>query len=98
MYVILWTFEVRPGFEAEFERAYATDGDWVQLFRQSPGHLNTELLHDTERRRHYATIDRWESREAFEVFRREFRAAYEALDLRCAPLRVSQRLMGRFQQ
>jgi heme-degrading monooxygenase HmoA len=98
MYVILWTFEVRPGFETEFERVYAADGDWAQLFRQSPGFIGTELLHDVERRRHYSTIDRWESREDFEGCRREFRTAYDALDLRCAPLRVNQRLVGRFQE
>ena len=96
MHAILWAFEVRPGSEAEFERAYAADGEWAQLFRRSAGYLGTELLRDAERRRHYSTIDRWESREAFAAFRRDNRVEYEALDARCAPMRVSERLLGRF--
>lgn len=98
MYVILWSFEVRPGAEGEFERTYGPDGDWARLFRGSPGYLNTELLRDVERRRHYSTIDRWASREAFETFQRAQRTAYETLDARCAPLRVNERLLGRFEQ
>ena len=97
MHVIVWAFEVRPGYEAEFERVYAEDGDWAQLFQTDPAYRGTELLHDVERRRHYATIDRWDSRAAFDLFKRTNHASYESLDVRCARLRVSERLLGRYE-
>ena len=97
MHVIVWAFEVHAGYEAEFERVYAPDGDWAKLFQTHPGFRGSELLHDVERRRHYATLDRWESRAAFDEFKRANHAAYESLDARCARLRVSERLLGRYE-
>jgi len=97
VYVIVWTFEARAGRETEFERAYGAAGDWAQLFGTSPGFRGSELLRDSERRRHYSTIDRWASRQAFDEFRRDRAADYDALDARCAALTVSERLVGRFE-
>ncbi len=97
MLVVLWMFEARAGAEEDFARAYGADGDWAQLFRRSPGYVQTELIHDTEIARRFVTIDRWTSREAFEEFKVAWRADYESLDARCKQLTRSERLLGHFE-
>ena len=49
MFVILWEFQVKPGFEDEFARVYGTDGDWARLFRQSETYRDTRLSRDFDR-------------------------------------------------
>jgi hypothetical protein len=41
MFLILWEFEVKPGYEQSFEFAYGPEGAWTQLFRRDPGYLKT---------------------------------------------------------
>ena len=57
MYVIVWQFEVRPGCEREFERAYGADGDWAQFFRTGTGFVSVELLRDPRNPSAYSTIE-----------------------------------------
>jgi hypothetical protein len=33
MFLVLWEYEVKPGSEKRFEKAYGPAGDWAQLFR-----------------------------------------------------------------
>ena len=46
MFVVVWKFEIAEEKVAGFEAAYASDGSWAMLFRQSPSYLGTELLLD----------------------------------------------------
>jgi heme-degrading monooxygenase HmoA len=96
VYVIVWAFRPRPGREAEFERAYGPAGDWVALFRQAPGYLGTELLRPADDAGRYLTVDRWESRAAYEAFRAARRALYEALDRACEPMTASEERVGEY--
>ena len=42
MFVILWEFEVKPGYEKSFQTVYGPEGAWVQLFRRdSHYHMTT---------------------------------------------------------
>lgn len=95
-YVYVWAYEVRPECVAAFERAYGSEGEWVALFRTGRGYRSTRLLRDRERPGRYLTIDAWASAEAFEAFRRERAAAFEALDRRCERLTLSETALGRF--
>ncbi len=97
MFVVLWMFEAKAGAEQDFARVYGPDGDWARLFRQSPGFLATELIRDLEIVRRFVTIDRWESRQAFERFKAATQAEYEALDVRCKELTRSERLIGHYE-
>lgn len=96
MYVIVWEFEPRAGQEPEFERAYASDGDWAILFGRSSEYRGSELLRSAAGRR-YVTVDRWTSAEAFDAFRDRWRADYEALDRKCESLTQREALIGRFE-
>ena len=80
MFVILWEFEVKPGSEDCFQRAYGPDGAWVQLFRGDPHYRGTQLLLDPSRPRSWFTIDFWDSESAYQNFLEANRVAYEELD------------------
>jgi heme-degrading monooxygenase HmoA len=96
VYVIVWAFRPRPGREADFERAYGPAGAWVALFRQAPGYLGTELFRPAEDAGQYLTVDRWDSRAAYEAFRAERRAEYDALDRACEGLTASEERVGEY--
>jgi len=72
LFVTLWEFEVKPGSEELFEKAYGPDGEWVQLFRRDPRYRGTRLLRDVGWKRVYLTMDEWESRAAYEDFQKRF--------------------------
>lgn len=93
----LWSFEVAPGRERDFERIYGPDGDWARLFARAPGYLGTELLQDALRAGRYLTIDRWASGSAFESFKQEWKAEYAALDRACEALTLSETPLGAFE-
>ena len=96
MYVIVWEFLPKAGREREFEAAYGPDGDWARFFGRGPGYLGTELQRDVQHPRRYLTLDRWESRKAYEAFRAAHAAAYEALDRRFEALTESETPLGSF--
>ena len=98
MLVILWEFQVRPGAEAAFERAYGPSGDWARLFAAAEGWLGTELLRDESEPGRYVTVDRWDSAARFAAFRAAQAEAYDALDRRCEGLTTGERLLGRFER
>jgi heme-degrading monooxygenase HmoA len=84
VFVRIWRFRPRRGFEQQFEAVYGDDGEWTQLFELGDGFLGTELHRVTGEPPEYRTIDRWESRAAWETFRKRYEALYESLDKRAA--------------
>lgn len=95
-HVILWEYTVKPGLEAEFERAYGPGGGWIRFFRRSADYLATELYRDQEGARRYVTVDRWQSRAAYEAFLKENMAEYMRIDQVCAEMTESERRLGAF--
>ncbi len=96
-YVVAWRFDVNPGSEAAFELVYGPEGDWVKLFRRSPGYIKTDLLRDGDVPRRYVTLDYWKSRQAYADFRQGYAAEYAALDARCGALTAGETLIGTFE-
>jgi heme-degrading monooxygenase HmoA len=88
--VRVWRYEVVPGHEAEFERAYGSAGDWARLFARSDGFRGTHLYRDVETPAAYVTIDLFDGHEAWDRFLEAHREAYEDLDRQCSVLMVSQ--------
>lgn len=97
MYVIIWKFAVKPGLESDFEAVYGPDGTWAQFFRRGHGHLETELLRDALVAGQYVTIDRWESKAAYEEFRTRFADSYSAIDQECEVLTESETEIGTYE-
>jgi heme-degrading monooxygenase HmoA len=94
VFVRIWRFRAAPGQEERFERVYGSDGAWARLFGLAPGYLGTELGRTDDDRAEYLTIDRWKSRAAWQAFRRDHAAAYDALDRECEHLTVSEDLVS----
>ena len=93
----VWEFVVRAGQDAEFERAYGPEGEWIQLFRRGQGYIETEMFRDVEIRGRYLTVDKWTSRENYELFRRQVQSDYLALDRRCEALTEREKHLGSFE-
>jgi heme-degrading monooxygenase HmoA len=68
MYVIIWEYLLKQEYVAEFEKIYGENGPWADLFQKGRGYLGIELLRDSNKLRHYLTIDRWASANDYEAF------------------------------
>jgi heme-degrading monooxygenase HmoA len=97
VYWVVWSFDVKVEQVKAFERAYGPDGEWERLFRLAPGYAGTELRQETDRRGHYLTIDRWNSRADYERFKDTFSTQYQMLDVRCARLTEIEKKVGDFE-
>ena len=95
-YVYMWSYEVAAENRDAFYDLYGPDGPWVELFRQAPGYLDTQLLVDLEEVGRFVTIDRWESKEAFARFRSDFAEEFDVLDGRGEALTSREVLLGEF--
>jgi heme-degrading monooxygenase HmoA len=94
MFVALWEFEVKPGGEERFEKAYGPDGDWARLFRNDSNYRETRLLRDPLRPAIYITLDFWNSRQAYEKFLADHGAKYKTLDDATEGLTSNERRIG----
>jgi heme-degrading monooxygenase HmoA len=97
MIYILWEFQVKSGKTAEFERRYGSQGDWAALFRRSPAYHGTTLGRSINAKGHYWVTDQWESAASFATFKRDFREAYQQLDLLCEELTIEEKHLGDFE-
>ncbi|MBI1804850.1 MAG: antibiotic biosynthesis monooxygenase [Ignavibacteriae bacterium] len=96
MYIIVWEFWPRKGKEEEFKRVYSATGEWVEFFKRGEGYVDTTLCADAGSEGRYLTIDRWVSKEAYDMFRRTNREEYESIDKRCEGLTARETLIGYF--
>jgi heme-degrading monooxygenase HmoA len=96
-FVVLWEFWVRPGAEAEFERAYGSEGAWVRLFSRDPAYGGTKLVRDVGEVHRYLTFDYWASAETYDSFKRKHTAEYGVIDRECEGLTESEKEIGRFE-
>ena len=97
-YTIIWRFTIEAESKHQFESAYGPNGAWAVLFARSAGYRGTELLRSTTEPDSYLTIDRWESEAAFDEFRAQFAAQYEALDSECEGLTKAEVKIGIFER
>ena len=95
-FTCIWEFEVPAATASEFRRHYGPGGSWVTLFRSDSAFIETLLLHDPSRQGRYVTIDRWQSAEAYRLFRQNFSAQYQAIDRICEGLTNRETNLGSF--
>ena len=94
MFVALWEFEVKPGCEERFEKAYGPSGDWARLFRNDSNYRETQLLRDPKRPAIYLTLDFWNSRQDYEDFMARHANEYKELDALGEKLTCAERRIG----
>ena len=96
MFVALWEFEVKPGSEEKFEKVYGADGAWAKLFSTDAQYRRTRLVKDVEREGVYLTLDFWETREAFEKFKKDNAEEYERIDKECEGMTTREQKIGEY--
>ena len=94
MFTTIWEFEVDPDVRDYFVQVYGPAGAWAELFRAAPGFRETVLLQDVGRPDRLVTLDRWESRAAWETFRQAQATAYADLDRSTSGLARTERHLG----
>jgi heme-degrading monooxygenase HmoA len=97
LFVALGEFEVKPGCEERFEKVHGADGAWAGLFARHKAYRGTRLVKDAERESVYLTLDFWETREAYDEFKKESAAEYERMDRECERMIRSERKIGEFE-
>ena len=88
---------MKQEYIAEFEKIYGKNGSWADLFQKGRRYLGTELLRDSNKLRHYLTIDRWASSDDYEAFLSTWREEYEKLDAQCQGLAEQENLLGKWE-
>jgi len=96
MIAIVWEFQVQREKIARFEQTYSGKGPWAALFRRSSAYVDTSLLCDSVFPARYLVVDRWQTREDFDRFKRDFATEYNRLDQECEELTRSEKLLGIF--
>lgn len=94
MFTTVWEYQVGPDRRSKFIEVYGASGSWAALFRRAPGYRETVLLQDLGQPERFLTLDRWDSREAYEEFLESRRSAYQALDRETAGLTRAERHLG----
>lgn len=79
-----------------FEEIYGAEGAWTKLFGRDVAYRGTRLVKDVARERVYLTLDFWETREAYEKFKKENAAEYERIDRECEGMTVRELRLGEF--
>jgi heme-degrading monooxygenase HmoA len=97
VYLVVWRFRPKPGYESGFERAYGPAGEWARLFDRADGYLGTVLLRHADEPGEYLTLDRWASRAAHEEFRSRWGDEYGRLDRLLEGLTEEEAPLGAFE-
>lgn len=95
-FVYMWEYSVSSDSVDQFRDLYGPQGEWVKLFQQAAGFIETTLFQDRKDHLRYVTLDRWESEAAFRAFRVTFAAEYERLDRAGERLTLNESPLGDF--
>ena len=90
MHIIIWEYTVKPEREEEFVKLYNSKGDWDRLFKKSNDYINTIFLKQVDTPFQYTTIDKWKTKEAYELFLDKYKLEYAKLDQQGGSLTVSE--------
>jgi len=96
MIIIVWEYQIKSNYIAEFEKIYAPDGEWAELFKKSKGFVGTRLIQSPDHPDRFVTIDQWESLDDYKMFFSQWRAEYEKLDKQCEGLTEHESCLGTF--
>ena len=97
-YMIAWEFRAKSWSEGSFEEAYGPHGIWAMFFKQSEGFVATELNRNLNDPGRYLTLDLWVSKAAYDQFRGDHAAEYQAIDAQCEALTEHEVELGRFER
>ena len=97
MITVLWEYHVKADCIAEFEKIYAPNGEWAELFKKGKGFLGTRLIQSSDHPYLFVTVDQWESLNDYKAFLSQWKEEYEKLDRHCSELTERESCLGTFE-
>lgn len=94
MIEVFYRYRVHPAQARAFEHAYGSTGPWAKLFGRHPSFRRTRLFRHRTEPGIYLTVDVWESKADYDVFRRMYSEDYRRLDRQLAMLKLEEHLLG----
>jgi hypothetical protein len=82
MIAIMWQFDVKNGYETEFEQLYGADGEWTAMNRQTRSYLGSSFLRDQNRSARYIIVEYWSEMIVYEQHRTYRSAAIASFEAR----------------
>jgi len=96
MITIVWEFQVKPNNIADFEKLYALDGEWAELFKKSKGFVGVKLIQSPDHPDCFVTIGQWGSLSDYKMFLFHWKAEYEKLNKQYEDLTIHESCLGTF--
>ncbi len=96
MYVVIWEFKVLPECLLAFIALCGPEGEWAGWFRESPHYIETSLLKSDQADNVFITIDKWESKSAYDSFYQSDQATFIRLDEKGDLLTTEEKLIGAY--
>ena len=97
MYVVIWEFKVRPECQSDFIDLCGHSGEWTQWFRKSPEYIGTDLLRSNEDVNLFLTVDKWNSKTAYDQFYNSDRDTFNRLDQKGETYTLEEKLIGAYE-
>lgn len=97
VFLRLWRYTVESDRLDDFRTLYGSEGDWARLFTRAPGYRGTDLMAAVDAADTFVTVDRWDTRDAWNGFLAAHRAAYDRLDARCEGLTLREEDLGDYE-
>lgn len=96
-YHYIWEYRVRADRIDQFHDLYGPEGGWVQLFKLSPGYIDTLLLQDRDDPTRFVTIDSWRSYQAWRNWRTHVEHEFQELERRGEEMTLAEHHVGDFE-
>lgn len=93
---VIWQYKIKPEHRDEFEREYGPQGSWAVLFSRSKDYTGSYLHVSEEVPDSYLLIDTWNSKTAYEAFKKTFSAEYDSLSRQFEPFYETEDRIGTF--
>jgi hypothetical protein len=96
MIAIMWQFDVKTGYEKDFEELHGSDGEWAKLNRQARSYLGSSFLRDQNRSSRYLVIEYWSEMLVYERSRASRAGAIASFEARRTALLDAVEPLGIF--
>jgi quinol monooxygenase YgiN len=96
MITIVWEYQVKTNHISEFQKIYASNGKWTELFKKGKGYIGTRLIRSPDHPNLFITIDQWQSVTDYNTFISQWKMEYKKLDQQCQGLTEHESCLGTF--
>jgi heme-degrading monooxygenase HmoA len=95
-FITIWHYKIKPGSEKEFINLYNNAGEWVKLFSKFAGYIKTVLIKSTGDDNIFITLDYWESKEDYYLFKKNSIKEFSEIDKMGEKLTIEEKHIGEF--